>query len=333
MAPGEVTDAMLLLDSPYPASGSVVVINQTSQLVDATLRPVPLSEVYVHHWGSSGKFVQGSGAELRGARDRAPLKWPLAMVVDGESVIDTKFRMANIELINTIGVAKENLSACLECHCPDDPNRGSFLCCASRTCPTEAPPVSVDYFIEYNVTYRALGEQDKEVKPVDFFLFDVTGGVFEYQIVAPEGPNTTHSKVRHEVIDGACPQKKDFNIVRCTGHQHVGSKCISMYNEDTHELICRSCPVYGTEKGEPGNEDGYVVKMTDDDLATPYKIAPGTRVRLESLYQNDKRLLGAMGLMVVLVSDTAPCPSRGPYGVHGFPGYVSHETAIDGVVF
>ena len=42
---------------------------------------------------------------------------------------------------------------------------------------------------------------------------------------------------------------------------------------------------------EPGNEDGYVVKMTDDDLATPYKIAPGTRVRLESLYEGDNRLL------------------------------------------
>lgn len=48
----------------------------------------------------------------------AQLKWPLAMVVDGESVLDTKLRMANIELINTIGVSKENLTACLECHCP-----------------------------------------------------------------------------------------------------------------------------------------------------------------------------------------------------------------------
>lgn len=28
----------------------------------------------VHHWGSSGKFVQGSGAELRGVRDRAPVR-------------------------------------------------------------------------------------------------------------------------------------------------------------------------------------------------------------------------------------------------------------------
>ena len=143
---------------------------------------------------------------------------------------------------------------------------------------------------------RALSENDKEeIKPVDFFLFDITGGVFEYQITEPMGPNTTHSKARsalaggaaavavvclgvlpngfakccrscsgplagarlrslmltlcytgwvlklqrhaasvhpqarqrsvtaasaqvlHEVVDGACPQSKDFNIVRCSG--------------------------------------------------------------------------------------------------------------------
>lgn len=34
-----------------------------------------------------------------------------------------------------------------------------------------------------------------------------------------------------------------------------------------------------------------MVKMTDDDLAPPYNIAPGTRVRLESLYEGDNRLL------------------------------------------
>lgn len=43
------------------------------------------------------------------------------MVVDSESVADKRMRMANIELINTIGVTKANLTACLECHCPGDP--------------------------------------------------------------------------------------------------------------------------------------------------------------------------------------------------------------------
>ena len=36
---------------------------------------------------------------------------------------------------------------------------------------------------------------------------------------------------------------------------------------------------------------------------------------------------GAMGLMIVTVSDTVPC-ARGPFGVHGFPGY--RQAAIDG---
>lgn len=61
-------------------------------------------------------FVLSSG--LSPVARRAQLKWPLAMVVDGESVLDTKLRMANIELINTIGVSRENLTACLQCHCP-----------------------------------------------------------------------------------------------------------------------------------------------------------------------------------------------------------------------
>ena len=33
----------------------------------------------------------------------------------------------------------------------------------------------------------------------------------------------------------------------------MGSKCISLYNEETDELICRSCPVYGTVQGAPAH--------------------------------------------------------------------------------
>ena len=47
--------------------------------------------------------------------------------------------------------------------------------------------------------------------------------------------------------------------------------------------------------GEAGNEKGYVVKMTDDTLSTPYKIMPGTRVRLESAYDGTERRTGVMG--------------------------------------
>ena len=37
-----------------------------------------------------------------------------------------------------------------------------------------------------------------------------------------------------------------------------------------------------------------MVKMTDDNVSPPYKIAPGTRVRLESAYDGSTRRLGVM---------------------------------------
>ena len=37
-----------------------------------------------------------------------------------------------------------------------------------------------------------------------------------------------------------------------------------------------------------------MVKMTDDTLRRPYKIAPGMRVRLESAYDGNVRRLGVM---------------------------------------
>ena len=46
--------------------------------------------------------------------------------------------------------------------------------------------------------------------------------------------------------------------------------------------------------GQPGNEAGYVVKMTDEVLNPPYKISPGTPIRIESAYQGSKRRLGVM---------------------------------------
>ncbi len=54
-----------------------------------------------------------------------------------------------------------------------------------------------------------------------------------------------------------------------------------MINLDTNETICTSCPVFGTEPEIPGQEDGYVVKIADDDLTPPYVIQPGTRIRVQ----------------------------------------------------
>ena len=85
---------------------------------------------------------------------RVQLKWPLAMVVDGESVLDTKLRMANIELINTIGVSKENLTACLECHCPG----AAFHCALKLSLVEGAAGPCCSYYTRVPVQLRHIWE-------------------------------------------------------------------------------------------------------------------------------------------------------------------------------
>ena len=45
LKPGQTVNTMMYLESPYPSEGQVVVLNLTSQLVDAEEQPVPLSDV------------------------------------------------------------------------------------------------------------------------------------------------------------------------------------------------------------------------------------------------------------------------------------------------
>lgn len=218
------------------------------------------------------------------------------------------------------------------------------------------------------------------------------------------------------VVDGGCEQEHEFEIVRCTGHQHIGSRCITLYNADNGDRICQSCPVYGTEPGavlpscfttvcarcgvgkectpywalvqphlhgcvlsilpacawgiphrqcsvkefnhqaakmaqlsctniilcrtaglnlfcfaagKAGNEKGYVVKMTDDVLSPPYKIAPGTKVRLESAYDGTQRRTGVMGLVNAWVTGlSTPCYREfGYYHYHHFHRHHDHSHA------
>ena len=44
--------------------------------------------------------------------------------------------------------------------------------------------------------------------------------------------------------------------------------------------------------GVPGDEEGYVVAMSDGDPSPPYLIEPGTNVRLFSDYDGSERRLG-----------------------------------------
>ena len=78
--------------------------------------------------------------------------------------------------------------------------------------------------------------------------------------------NSSHARMLvqvHEMeVDAGCPQKQEFEIVRCTGHQHIGARCITLFNADTDEQICQSCPVMGTKEGAhlpPNHGAGFAV--------------------------------------------------------------------------
>lgn len=58
-----------------------------------------------------------------------------------------------------------------------------------------------------------------------------------------------------------------------------------------HELACLS--FLAAWSGVAGDEDGYVVAMTDGEPSPPYVLQPGTRVRLVSDYSASERRLGA----------------------------------------
>lgn len=57
------------------------------------------------------------------------------------------------------------------------------------------------------------------------------------------------SQTYETTADADCPQQEEFEIVRCVGHQHIGSRCITLFNAETDEKICQSCPVYGNVTG------------------------------------------------------------------------------------
>ena len=87
---------------------------------------------------------------------------------------------------------------------------------------------------------------------------------------------------------GLLPSQELLPSQQALAHGHVQMHVMVHLMGSTHDVGDLPGPLVADE---PGNEDGYVVKMTDDDLSPPYEIAPGTRVRLESLYEGDNRLL------------------------------------------
>lgn len=67
-------------------------------------------------------------------------------------------RLVNIHVINTLGVAPDDVPSCIECWCTDAQHElrgkhGGGSCCSD--CPSSAPDTTVNtYHLQFNITYR-----------------------------------------------------------------------------------------------------------------------------------------------------------------------------------
>lgn len=319
---GQNYNTNLILPNPYP---SEIVSLQTlsTQIVDNNqLRPVPLDEVYVHHVFGDPRVFPIGGSEMRGSPlSDTPLPSPYGILINGADVEEEPaMREVNIQLINTVGVGANDLTDCIECRCSgpvDSPvPTGSIGCC--QDCPStknDEPPRIYRY--QYNVTYQPLwtfydmNTDAIQVSRATMLQLDMHGGV-EYTVVPKS--ETLQGKLPKSLskldvyttsfpFDHFCPQTKRFKIIRCVAHQHIGGKCISLYNSKTDRLICQSCPITGTgAKGEVGNEEGFVVGVDGGD-PFEYEMKPGQRVYATAAYKADRVYAGAQSLLTVTVAD------------------------------
>ena len=72
-------------------------------------------------------------------------------------------------------------------------------------------------------------EHIENLKQAHVIFLDVVGhgGLHQYDVPL-EGPGTEHVHSYTAPVDEHCPQEKSFGLLRCTGHQHVGT-CSGSY--------------------------------------------------------------------------------------------------------
>ena len=81
-------------------------------------------------------------------------------------------------------------------------------------------------------------------------MLDAANGSIEYDVVKQPGQNLSTLQLSGP-LDARCPQSEPYGILRCLGHQHIGGQCMRLLDADTGDVLCSSCPTYGTST-DPG---------------------------------------------------------------------------------
>lgn len=274
---------------PMPEPGvPYAIVEMTFDIVEqSTGLPVPLSDMYSHHWliydklvGSSGfdigcggedAFVSnvfGAGGEMRGVRYNFPPGY-------GKVYAQNRHWSANMHFIRTEDLSTKHfngsegaaLKNCIECdyvpgkavEClPGFDGTAIFACCFDGSrCPVNNPrdKSKKTYNLVYNVTWTK--EVDK-VKDMRTFVIDA----FDCEICENLAPHKsgrwTHCDDKMCVSQGTRTMPVSGTIAWGYTHQHTGAINSTLsINGVPH---CTSYPHYGTDPhNTPGNEKGYAV--------------------------------------------------------------------------
>jgi len=274
---------------PMPEPGVPwAVIDAKYDIVEAsTGLPVPLSDMYSHHWliydklvGGSGfdigcggpdTFVSnvfGAGGEMRGVRYNFPLGY-------GKIYSEKTHWSANMHFIRTEGLDAKHFNdshgaatkSCIECDyapgkalpcVPGLAGTAIFACCfdGSRCAVTKPWDMSVKtYNLVYNITWT---REVEKVKDVRSFVIDG----FECEVCENLEPNKKGLWTQCDdtlcTTQGSRTMPQSGTLLWGYTHQHAGAINSTLsINGVPH---CTSYPHYGTDPhNAPGNEKGYAV--------------------------------------------------------------------------
>lgn len=286
-----------------------------------THQPVPLSEVYDHHWiavssnhrnqlckNTDIEYVFGIGAESR----HSPVSFSPGF---GYHVANGTYWGANIHLLRTEGLAGDNpYRAAKECNeCYYSPGKGegctpayngTFRCCgefhnvtaAKSSCAVGPnPPAARDYQLRYTFNYtRAVGR----VRPVYVGTLAAPNCAVFYAVQRNETQPTKRASLSITV-----PAR--MTLLFAVGHLHTGGLNISLSLNG--QAVCTSFPTYGTELGVAGNEKGYLVHMSHciDGSTGVLELRKGDQIAIDGHYfvgPHDPRLLYSDGTHLNVMS-------------------------------
>lgn len=315
LGPGSVVNSDLDTFAIPFVQGSVAIHKFHGEIVGEDLQPTPLTEVYLHHLivfnhidkGNAGPclfealpYAFGGGAEFRGTPSIFP--FPYAYVTTGE-----ENWTANIHAIRSEGVA--DVKKCIECHCWDDPSAGGHIgCCEDGSvCHGASDGPAKTYYLKYEITYSQVTEN---IIPLDILVIDGAqtpthfGAVcpVEYQVPAWNN-GSVHNLDMHFAFStrGLLARKVSLDIAFVAPHLHIGAIDSWFGHRDAvgdSHTICNGVPRYGTEPGQVGNEQGYLVAISTctlpQQIGKLYHVPAGEELLLRGRYNTTSSIPDAL---------------------------------------